>query len=81
MALVLFFGFSIRSWADEFTSLDISVDIDRHGIGRVKEVWDTVDEEGTEKYKPIGNLGKIKIEDFRARVNGRDFGEKKSLGP
>lgn len=71
--LVLFFSLGITSYADDFNSLDIKVEINEDGVASVKEVWDTVDEEGTEKYKPIENLGEIKIQDFKAKVNGKSF--------
>ncbi|MDD7464068.1 MAG: DUF2207 domain-containing protein [Anaerococcus sp.] len=75
IGLILSFTFSIPAYADELNSLDINVDIDKDGVASVEEVWDSVDEKGTEKFKPIENLGDIKIEDFKARVNGRDFTE------
>lgn len=73
LSLGLFIGTGLVSYADDFNSLDISVDIDKEGVASVKEVWDTDDEDGTEKYKPIENLGDIKITDFKAQVNGKSF--------
>lgn len=75
LLLLLCLGFSIKSYADDFSSLDISLKIDKNSLGSVKEVWKTAYEKGSEKYKSIENLGHIKIEDFKARVNRRDFTE------
>lgn len=73
LSLILLLSFLVPSYADEFYSLDIEAKIDKDGIATITEIWDTVDEKGTEKYKPIGNLGQIKIEDFKAKVNGKTF--------
>ncbi|MDD7305473.1 MAG: DUF2207 domain-containing protein [Peptoniphilaceae bacterium] len=73
LSLLLFLSFGFTSYADDFNSLDINVAIDKNANASVKEVWDTVDENGTEKYKPIENLGQIKITDFKAKVNGKSF--------
>lgn len=75
LLLLLCLGFSIKSYADDFSSLDISLKIDKNSLGSVKEVWKTAYEKGSAKYKPIENLGHIKREDFKARVNRRDFTE------
>lgn len=67
--------FALPSYADDFNNLDINVEINKEGIASVEETWDTVDQSGTEKYKPIENLGEIQIEDFKAKVNGKSFTE------
>lgn len=73
LSLIIFLSFPVIARADEFYSLNIKVSIDENGLAEVNEIWDTVDEEGTEKYKPIENLGDIQIKDFKASVNGEDF--------
>lgn len=78
---ILFFTLSLfllsisPAYADEFNNLNIDVSIDKNGIASISETWDTYDEEGTEKYKPIENLKNIKIEDFKAERNGNKYSE------
>lgn len=75
LALGLFLSLGLTSYADEFYSLEVNVEIDKQGHAKVKEVWDSLDEEGTEKYKPMENLGEIKINNFKAKVNGESFSQ------
>jgi uncharacterized membrane protein YgcG len=73
---LLLFSFTIfPSYADEFNSLDIDVKIDKNGVASLEEKRNTVDEEGTEKYKPIENLGQIQIRDFSVFEEGVNYQE------
>ena len=73
LIFALFFFISPKSYADEFNDLNINVNIDKNGVATIGEEWDTNDEEGTEKYKPIENLKGIKIEDFKASLDSKEF--------
>ncbi len=62
-------------YADDFTSIDMSVNIDEKGVADVKETW-VINEDNrdyTERYKRIENLRGLKIRDFTLRSNGKDF--------
>lgn len=65
LALILFFPHIAH--ANELHSIDINVEIDQNGIGHVKETWQTNEEneDATEKYKVISDLGDIKIRNFK----------------
>ena len=65
LALILLFPHIAH--ANELYSIDINVEIDKNGIGHVKETWYTneEDKEATEKYKVISDLDDIKIRNFK----------------
>lgn len=65
LALILFFPHIAH--ANQLHSIDINVEIDQNGIGHVKETWQTNEEneDATEKYKVISDLGDIKIRNFK----------------
>lgn len=76
LALTLFFLFiPAFVFAEDFKEINIDVNIDKNGIGEVKEVW-KINEDNkdyTERYKLINNLQGIKIEDFSVNSLGKDF--------
>ena len=51
--------------ANEIYSLDITADIDNYGNAKITEVWDMYVDEGTEVYKPMGNLDNSILSNFR----------------
>lgn len=64
-------------FAEDFKEININVDIDKNGIGEVKEVW-KINEDNknyTERYKLINNLQGIRIENFSVNGLGKDFTE------
>lgn len=75
LALILFFPHIAH--ANELHSIDINVEIDQNGIGHVKETWHTNEEneEATEKYKVISDLGDIKIRNFKIENDGGSWQE------
>lgn len=75
LALILFFPHIAH--ANELHSIDINVEIDHNGIGHVKETWQTNEEneEATEKYKAISDLGDIKIRNFKIENDGGSWQE------
>lgn len=75
LALILFFPHIAH--ANELHSIDINVEIDQNGIGHVKETWQTNEEneEATEKYKVISDLGDIKIRNFKIENDGGSWQE------
>lgn len=75
LALILFFPHIAH--ANELHSIDINVEIDQNGIAHVKETWHTNEEneEATEKYKVISDLGDIKIRNFKIENDGGSWQE------
>ena len=61
--LIFFIGLSFVK-ANEIYSIDVSVELDENGNGFVTEVWDMYVNQGTEVYKPMGDLGNSKITNF-----------------
>lgn len=61
-----------------FDHINIDVDIDKNGVGNVKEEWqiDERDNDFTERYKNIENLKGLKIEDFSVAMDGQKFSPK-----
>lgn len=66
------------AFADGFDHINIDVDIDKNGIGNIKEEWqiDERDNDFTERYKNIQNLKGLKIEDFSVSMDGKNFSPK-----
>ncbi|MDU1582474.1 MAG: YtxH domain-containing protein [Peptoniphilus harei] len=64
-------------FAEDFKEINIDVNIDKNGIGEVKEVWQINEDnrDYTERYKLINNLQGIKIEGFSVNSLGKDFTE------
>ncbi len=75
LALILFFPHIAH--ANDLHSIDINVEIDQNGIGHVKETWQTNEEneDATEKYKVISDLGDIKIRNFKIENDGGSWQE------
>ena len=72
---LLLFLMPVFVFAEDFEEININVDIDKNGIGEVKEVWQINEDnrDYTERYKAINNLQGIKIENFSVNGLGRDF--------
>lgn len=64
--------------ADGFKYINLDVNIDKNGKASVNEEWqiDERDNDYSERYKRIENLKGIKIENFKASLNGEEFSEK-----
>lgn len=64
--------------ADSFKYINLDVNIDKNGKASVSEEWqvDERDNDYSERYKRIENLKGIKIENFKASLNGQEFSEK-----
>lgn len=75
LALILFFPHIAH--ANQLHSIDINVEIDQNGIGHVKETWQTNEEneDATEKYKVISDLGDIKIRNFKVESDDGSWQE------
>ena len=65
-------------FAENFDHINIDVDVDKNGIGKVNEEWqiDERDNDFSERYKNIENLKGIKIEDFSVSMDGKNFSPK-----
>lgn len=76
LSLLIFFPKPVL--ADGFDHINIDVDIDKNGVGKVSEQWqiDESDNDFTERYKNIENLKGLKIEDFSVSMGGKKFSEK-----
>ena len=59
--------------ANTIKSIDVTMELDKMGNAKVTEVWDMNITEGTEVYKPIGDLGNGDISNFRVSMNGKAF--------
>ena len=65
-------------FAENFDHINIDVDVDKNGIGKVNEEWqiDERDNDFSERYKNIENLKGIKIGDFSVSMDGKNFSPK-----
>ena len=59
--------------ANTIKSIDVTMELDKMGNAKVTEVWDMNITEGTEVFKPIGDLGNGDISNFRVSMNGKAF--------
>lgn len=49
---------------NKINKITMDVYVDNNGTAKITEIWETSLTEGTEGYKPYGNLGKCKISNF-----------------
>ena len=59
--------------ADKTYSIDVTMEIDAKGNAKVVEKWDFRADDGTEIYKPIGELGHSEITNFEAYMDDTLF--------
>lgn len=61
-----------KVFAGDFHQIDLNVDIDKNGIGNVKEEWqiNETDNDFTERYKKFENLKGIMVENFYISLEG-----------
>lgn len=64
--------------ADKTYSIDVTMKIDEFGNAKIVEKWDFRADDGTEIYKPIGELGHSKITNFEAYMDDTKFEYKKN---
>lgn len=64
--------------ADGFKYINLDINIDKNGKASVTEEWqiDERNNDYSERYKRIENIKGIKIENFKASLNGEEFSEK-----
>lgn len=64
-----------KAFAGDFHQIDLNVDIDKNGIGNVKEEWqiNETDNDFTERYKKFENLKGIMVENFYISIEGDDL--------
>lgn len=60
-------------YADETYSIDVEMTLDEKGNAKVVETWDFRADDGTEIFKPIGELGNSQITNFKASMDGTEF--------
>ena len=70
--VMLFVGMNLV-YADETYSIDVTMTLDDKGNARIEERWDFRADDGTEIYKPMGELGNSKITNFKASMDGEEF--------
>jgi len=61
---IAFFTSNIYVDANTINSVTMDIFLNKDGSGHVTEVWDMNLNEGTESYKPYGNLKNYKIKNF-----------------
>ncbi|MBQ6762997.1 MAG: DUF2207 domain-containing protein [Bacteroidales bacterium] len=59
--------------AQSIRDVDVRVELNPDGSGRVTQVWDVSVVDGTEWYIPIDNLGKMSVSDFSVSENGEEY--------
>lgn len=64
-----------KVFAGDFHQIDLNVDIDKNGIGSVKEEWKLNEtySDFTERYKKFENLKGIMVENFYISIEGDDL--------
>lgn len=67
LTLALFFVNAKVVNANELYRIDITADIDNSGNAHITEVWDMNVDEGTEVYKPMGNMDNMDIQNFTVK--------------
>lgn len=58
-------------------SIDMDIYLDEMGNARIKEVWDVLGSDGTEWYKGYGNVGNMKVSNFKVSMDGQPLTYKK----
>lgn len=66
-AIALFFVNTNFAHANDLYNLDITADIKEDGNAHITEVWDMYLDDGTELYKPMGNLDNMEISNFTVK--------------
>lgn len=61
------FSSSLYVDANSINSIDIEIYLEEDGTGHVTEVWDTKFSEGTEAYKPYGNMEYYNITNLKVK--------------
>ena len=70
LVFLLVLGFGPKQiYATEHEAIDIDLFIDENGHGHFESTYIYDDDEGTEHYLPIGNLGDSEIKDFKVTRN------------
>lgn len=64
---IVFFTSNIYVDANTINSVTMDIFLNKDGTGHVTEVWDMNLDEGTEAYKPYGNLKNYKIKNFTVK--------------
>ena len=64
---IAFFTSNIYVDANTINSITMDIFLNKDGSGHVTEVWDMNLNEGTESYKPYGNLKNYKIKNFTVK--------------
>src|SRR5574344_756856 len=59
--------------ANSINSIDVKMHIDEYGNAKVTEVWDMYIDEGTEVYKPLGDMENTELSNFKVSLDGKEF--------
>lgn len=73
MFLISIVGITSVFAKNSINRIDVILTLDEKGNGKITEIWDVDSDEGTEYYKPIGNLGNSTLSNFKVSMDGRDF--------
>lgn len=64
---------NVKASSNTINSIRISIELDKKGNARVKEIWNMNVKEGTEVYKSMTNLGNSDISNFKVQENGKVY--------
>ena len=73
LGVLAVFAGTLAVYAQSIRDVDVRVELNPDGSGRVTQVWDVTVVDGTEWYIPIDNLGKMSVSDFSVSENGETF--------
>ena len=73
LGVLAVFAGTLAVYAQSIRDVDVRVELNPDGSGRVTQVWDVTVVDGTEWYIPIDNLGKMSVSDFSVSENGEMF--------
>ena len=71
--LIMMFSCVSLVFADETYRIDVEMQLDEKGNASIVETWDFKADNGTEIFKPMGELGNSKITNFKASMDGTEF--------
>ena len=73
LGVLAVFAGTLAVYAQSIRDVDVRVELNPDGSGRVTQVWDVTVVDGTEWYIPIDNLGKMSVSDFSVSENGEEY--------
>lgn len=59
--------------SNQINRIDIDVELDEYGNGKITETWDMHVDDKTEVYKSLTDLGNSKVSNFKAYMDGTEY--------